>query len=134
MRRSAALKAVQGRPETVPAPPDWLAEAAKDLWTRLAPELVAKKYLGPLDVEKFGAACQAYARWLDAERIVAAEGMTYTTPTGLQRPHPAVGIARDALKAFNSLGRRFGLSPLDRAGLPFVLRAERSSGWGGPGA
>ncbi len=124
-----SLRAMKGEAPAVPEPPGWLDPEAQDLWRRLAPGLLHRGYLEDEYTEKFAACCQAWAAWLDAERTLAREGRTITTPSGFLRAHPAVGLAREALRTFDRLGRLFGLSPADSMAVPRPREHLRPSSW-----
>ena len=70
-------------PDTPPEPPDFLSEDAVNEWWRVAPELHALGLLTELDVAPFAAYCDAYARWITAERLLSAMADKDATTKGL---------------------------------------------------
>ena len=95
--------------------PDWLLPEAQNEWYRLAPSLVAMGVLTNHDVETFAGYCQAYARWREAEEIIAQNGTVFKTPSGYIQQVPWVSISLQNLKLMQSLGAEFGLTPTSRA-------------------
>lgn len=102
-------------PETgLPDCPDWLDNAAKDEWLRVAPELAALGLLTQIDCMALAAYCQTYARWKSAELTIAAEGMFHTDHKGVMRQHPATRVAESLLKQIRSFAVEFGFTPSSR--------------------
>jgi len=94
--------------------PGWLAPEARRLWRSLAPELIRLGLLTPLDRAAFAGYCQLYARWRQAERVLAVEGETIPGHRGVLRKHPMLTVARQALELMRKFGEEFGLSPAAR--------------------
>src|SRR5262245_31110780 len=64
------------------APPDHLDAIACDEWARVVPELTRVKLLTVVDRAALAAYCALYSRWVTAERLIAASGLTYQTANG----------------------------------------------------
>lgn len=64
-------------------PPDHLNLEAQDEWIRLADDLAGKKLLSSGDVAAFAAYCQAYGRWVQAERALQQVALRDATTAGL---------------------------------------------------
>jgi terminase small subunit-like protein len=58
-------------PEKLLEPPAFLSEDAKNEWWRVVPELHALGLLTLLDITPLAAYCDAYGRWITAERLLA---------------------------------------------------------------
>ncbi|MGH7243598.1 MAG: P27 family phage terminase small subunit [Phycisphaerales bacterium] len=56
------------------APPKWLTSQALEIWTSIAPVLIAMRTLTTADVPSFGRYCTAYARWLAIEKMSQSRG------------------------------------------------------------
>jgi len=124
----AGLKLLEGRGrgkdsggrEVVPSPtfkrlppekPEDLSDEAEALWEEFVAELQRLQLLKPLDGPALQVAVEAFARWKDASRQLAAEGLTYVAPSGLVKVHPLVGIVERASAEFRAWCAEFGLSP-----------------------
>ena len=98
--------------------PRWLHKYGKEKWRELAPKLLSLGLLTDLDGESLALACQAWADWRLATETLNAEGQTVeTTSRGDSRmkPHPAIGLAKDAWERWRKISALFGLNPSDRA-------------------
>jgi P27 family predicted phage terminase small subunit len=116
------------RTEAPPEPLDFLCDAAKTEWRRLAPEMHALGLLTALDQSLFAIYCSSVARWLTAEGLIETEGLTARGSTGNVVAHPVVKIATQAARDVCKYAAEFGLTPCARA---------RMRGWppdGGSGA
>lgn len=80
-----------------PAPPAHLSPAAKTRWKQLVAEYSIEDDYGLMLVEK---AMESWDRATRARIIIEAEGEVIPDARGGRRPHPAVGIERDAKKSF----------------------------------
>jgi P27 family predicted phage terminase small subunit len=90
-----------------------------------------------LDRAALAGYCQAYGRWMQAERGIermaeedpANGGLIITTTNGKVIQNPMVGIARrakaDALRA----AKEFGLTPASRAGVEATPPVGDDDGW-----
>ncbi|NUP21599.1 MAG: phage terminase small subunit P27 family [Streptomyces sp.] len=106
--------------------PDWLPDAAVEVWETLADDLITKGVLTAWDVEAFANWCDAVARRRDAAGHVDAEGAVTEQPvfnkngeqTGVRLAKSPWLMALDAADAqVQRYGARFGLTPSDRAQL-----------------
>jgi P27 family predicted phage terminase small subunit len=135
----AHLKVIQGnpghrpiannepRPEVgeLPEPPDFLCAPAREEWTRVSVQLHRLKMLTTVDVASLAAYCQAYGRWVVAERAikVLAErgdltgGLMIKTTNGNAIQNPLVGTANKAASDMVRYASEFGLTPAARARL-----------------
>lgn len=117
-------------------PPHLMAEAKKE-WKRITPELVKYGLVSRLDRAALALYCQAWARWVWAERqlqraqALAAErqaeaeargeiwtggdGMTVATPNGHTTYSPHWVISNRAAEQVHRYLDSFGLSPSSRA-------------------
>jgi P27 family predicted phage terminase small subunit len=82
-------------------PPEWLNEEAKGEWLRV---LATGAVVEESDCSVFAAYCQNYARWMQAEKILEAEGtevIIRDDKGNVKRvsASPQVGISRGALAA-----------------------------------
>jgi P27 family predicted phage terminase small subunit len=104
-------------PEGRPACPRWLADEAKVVWRRLAPQLYARgKLLTDWDREQFAVYCEAWARW--KENVVALRGES-TVIEGHRGmvANPRIRSIAAAEATMKGLAREFGLTPSARSGI-----------------
>ncbi|WP_454917280.1 phage terminase small subunit P27 family [Xanthobacter sediminis] len=105
-----------GTVEKVPPAPSWLSKEAKAEWKRVAPILVQeRRTLTVADLATLGAYCVAAGQIQEASRILAAEGLTYRTETGVPKPHPCAKLRTDAMTQLRQLGGELGLTPVSRS-------------------
>ena len=78
-------------PKPVPAPHDLMSDAAKEVWERLAPELVKFDRLKPHFEDIFAAYCESVADVIELSSNIALEGRTYSVQTrnGMQQKKTA---------------------------------------------
>ena len=133
--KPTALKVLAGNPgkrplndaepnfmgERIGNAPKHLSAEAKAEWKRVAPVLKAAGVLTPADRGALAAYCQAWARWVEAERKIETEGMVTTTPSGYEMQSPWVGIANKALELMRAFAAEFGMTPSSRT----RVRAEK---------
>ncbi len=101
--------------QEVPLKPDFLKDfRAADQWDRIETDF---KSLGlrRQDSPTVAAYLMAYYRFIQAEKTIEEEGSTYTSPTGVIRQRPEVGIAQKYLQLVKQLGAEIGLSPAARS-------------------
>ena len=121
-------------------PPPYLSTYAKKEWKRIVPLLQKNKLLTDADITMLAAYCQAYGRFVEAEKLIRANGYTTLTDKGNVIQRPEVGIANKAMEEMLKFGREFGLTPSSRTQLhvenpdaaedPFMtlLKARGSAG------
>lgn len=139
--RPAHLKALEGyredrinRDAPVPsggavAPPVDLVGEAREIWDRLAPDLIDKAVLTAWDVDAFATGCRAQAllnRALDAAESGELVGRGSREQ---QVVNPALRAVTSLESTTRSIWSRFGLSPGDRAQLK-VDRGNRPAAGG----
>jgi len=109
----------------LPPPPDILGEDARQEWVRLTPETQALGLLRIADEKCFAAYCQAYGRWVQAERALAVmavsdpqtHALLIKTSNGNVIQNPLVGVANQAARDMVRYAVEFGLTPSARARL-----------------
>lgn len=99
----------------VPDCPADLAGIARETWMHYAPLLGSAGLLTLADEAGFRLFCEAAALYDEACRVLADEGLTYTTPTGQVKPRPEVGIRDVAVRDMKSLMTEFGMTPSSRS-------------------
>jgi P27 family predicted phage terminase small subunit len=124
-------------PETPPErgpcdPPEHLVPAERDVWLRLAPELVAKGLLAPRYVDTFALFCRSVVAGQRAGAVLGAAGPMISAD-GLLVANPAGREFRQYAHLARALAADFGMSP---AALTAIARAsaeaEQAGGPRGP--
>jgi P27 family predicted phage terminase small subunit len=104
-------------PKPRPVPPErpaWLTGEARREWDRIVPELDRLGLLTVVDRAALAGYCQSYSRWVQAERVLKREGMTFATLTGYIQQRPEVAIAQKYLQLVKAFCAEFGLTPSAR--------------------
>ena len=98
-----------------PTCPAHLVGQARTEWYRMVKLLIELRLLTEIDRAALAGYCQAWARWVEAENQIRAEGMTITTEKGNIIQSPYVGIANQAMKQMRSFLIEFGMTPSSRS-------------------
>ncbi len=101
--------------ESLPTCPAHLNPSAKAEWKRLASELQRLRILSQLDRAALAAYCQAYGRWVEAERQLKETPTLIRLPSGYIQPSPWLGIANKQLELMHRYMGELGLSPVSRS-------------------
>lgn len=99
----------------VPACPEHLSDDARAEWERIAPELEELGLLSEIDRAALAAYCQAWGRWVDAERNLRQFGVIVKSPSGYPIQSPFLAIANKALAQMRDFLTEFGMTPSSRA-------------------
>jgi P27 family predicted phage terminase small subunit len=111
-----ALNTAEPQFESVlPKCPTHLKKEARREWKRVVGELFAAGLLTSVDRAALAAYCQAWARWVEAEKQLAIVGYTFKTENGYQQQSPWVGIANSALENIRRFAVEFGMTPSSRS-------------------
>jgi len=122
-KRASAKSAAElvARLTVPPPPPQDLQEEGRELWKKLAGQLVELKVLTVLDLEALHVLCDAWQTWLRLERYADPANAFFTTDKGYVAQHPGVQLRAAAAKTCAACWRQFGLTPLTREALDFEL-------------
>jgi P27 family predicted phage terminase small subunit len=108
-----------------PEPPEHLSQEMRNWWTQIVNEFILESH----HVRLLQLACEAWDRQVAARQLLAEQGMVIPTGTGSHKPHPAVGIERDAKTQFARLLRELDLDvempKQDRREWPTKLKSNR---------
>jgi P27 family predicted phage terminase small subunit len=109
-------------------PPDWLAPEAKLEWARVMPEIAGG--VESIDVATLAGYCEAWARYVAAERTIEAEGtvIVLRDDKGTVRgaiPAPAVGISRTYFDRWLKAAKELGMTPAARGARPTASGATQ---------
>jgi P27 family predicted phage terminase small subunit len=100
----------------VPEAPEYLDETGREVWERVAPDLVGAGILTSLDLEMFGLLCQSISAARRADELLRRSLVVKGRQDGVVT-NPAWRIFRDATNLVRVLSREFGLTPSARSGL-----------------
>lgn len=104
------------KPELLrPMPPEHLSDEAKVEWGRVIDELFAIGLVTKLDRAALAAYCQAYGRWAQAEKALAAADLVVETSNGNAVQNVLVGIANKAMADMVRYAAEFGMTPSARS-------------------
>lgn len=112
-------------PPAVPEPPIILKGDALREWRRVTVLLADVGLITKLDRAVIAAYCQAWARWLECERMLASTGMIMRTPNGYPAYSPYLSAANKAMDQLRHLSEQIGLSGSARSR---IKAAEPSAG------
>lgn len=129
------------RPESceLPEPPAFLTVDARKEWDHVATQLHRLGLLTMIDVAALAAYCQAYGRWLTAERAIAAMaerdqltgGLMIKTTKGNAIQNPLVGTSNTASRDMVKYAAEFGLTPSARARIGLSFSTAQKSKFDG---
>ncbi len=98
----------------LPRCPAHLSDAARKEWRRLATPLHAAGILTLADRAALAAYCQAYARWVEAEKRLAETPTLLKTPNGHVQQSPWLSVANKQLELMGRYMSELGLTPSAR--------------------
>jgi P27 family predicted phage terminase small subunit len=127
------------RPPEPPEPPPFLVGYACDEWYRVAGGLHRLGLLTALDVMPLASYCVAYARWREAEELLArvaandptTHGLLIKTVEGDARVSPIAKISRKAASDMVRFASEFGFSPAARARIAAGVYAQAAGKFDG---
>jgi P27 family predicted phage terminase small subunit len=137
--KPTALKKLQGNPgkralnqrepqppagHRTPNAPEWLTDAAKEIWIKNARSFWQLKLLTELDVMAFGAFCEWMALFLKAKKNVNAGMDVQVTGNGYRQQDPWVMIMNTSWTHAMRIMGHFGMTPSDRSRLK-IEEAEK---------
>jgi len=101
-------------PESPPAPPEWLSDAAAAHWIRLSVELHEAGILQNQDGSTLALFCERLAQYIELR--TQATTQLIITPSG-ERTHPLIKLRNEAHRDCLSLAKELGLSASARKGI-----------------
>lgn len=98
----------------IPKPPVHLSKSAKKEWKRMSEILHSNGLLTQLDYSQFAIYCQAWGRWVDAEKKITENSMVVKTANGNPINNPYMNIANTAMRDCHKFLSEFGMTPSSR--------------------
>ena len=122
-----ALKLIQGnpgkrpinrdepKPSGIPTCPRFLKKEARTEWKRIAPRLANIGILTEIDRAALAGYCQAYGRWVEAEKKVLEKGEVVKSVNGNIMQNPYLIIANKSMDHMRKFLVEFGMTPSSRS-------------------
>ncbi|MCU6199107.1 phage terminase small subunit P27 family [Citrobacter cronae] len=96
-------------------PPDELmGDVAVRLWKTQSKILIERGVFELEDAPLLVAYCNAFHLMIEAEGIIAREGITEFSDQGGKKKHPAINVRNDSVSQIARLGSLLGLDPMSR--------------------
>jgi len=124
---ATALKVIHGNPGkrplnrheprpgvAVPTCPSHLNPSAKAEWRRVARQMAVLGMITELDRAVLASYCQAYGRWVKAERRLKDTPMVIKLASGVIQQSPWLAIANKQVELMHRFAAELGLSPVSR--------------------
>ena len=116
-------------PVAAPEPPDFLGPIARREWERKVPLLVRLGVMSEVDDTALAAYCQAFERFVEAERKIRNSGLLIKTTGGNVIQNPLVGVANRAMEIMHKFLTEFGLTPASRTRITAVPHHQQHHVW-----
>jgi len=111
--------------ERVPDPPARLGRYGRELWIQSCETLVDRQMLSVSDLTGLQIYCHAFDEWCEADDDIRKNGYAAVSgESGYEYQRPSVKRRSEAAKTLREWSSRFGLTPLDRAGVELPIRNE----------
>lgn len=95
-------------------PPELMGDVAVRLWKTQSKILIDRGVFELEDAPILLAYCNAFHLMLDAEKVIADDGLTVSSEMGGLKKHPAINVRNDSVSQLARLGSLLGLDPLSR--------------------
>lgn len=102
-------------PASRPTCPSHLSPAAKTEWKRIAGVLHGMGVLTTVDRAALAAYCQAYGRWVKAEKKLAETPPLIRTPSGYVQQSPWLSVVNKQMELMSRYMAELGLTPASRS-------------------
>lgn len=104
-------------PDHTPYVPRHLNDEARREWRRIVKLLMELGLYTEVDRAALAMYCQAWGRWVEAERELAKEGAVLTSCKGNLYQNPRLHVANKAWEQMRRILAEFGLTPSSRSRL-----------------
>lgn len=104
-------------PDRIPYAPRHLNGEAKREWRRIVAILLELELYTEVDRAALAMYCQAWGRWVEAEKKLAKEDLILTSCKGTFYQNPRLHVANKAWEQMRKILPEFGLTPSSRARL-----------------
>lgn len=110
----------------VPPAPEYLNNIAKEIWNKIAPELVRIGVLTKIDVYTLEQCCIGLSIARMAACKINEETLIYSSKGKVGRT-PFLIVLRESLDLFQTYGANLGLSPADRMRLKEIKEPQKDN-------
>ena len=114
LRKGRAKGHEPALPVEIPRCPAHLGAEAKREWKRISVDLAGYGLLTRIDRAALALYCEAWGRWVEAERALRTYGVMINAPSGFPMQSPYLAIANKAMEQIRALLTEFGMSPSSR--------------------
>ena len=114
----------------IPDKPDVLHGIAAEEWQRITKLLHELELLTEIDSTALAAYCQAYERWVMAEKEIRKHGMVIKAPSGYPVQSPYLSISNKALEHMKKFLVEFGMTPASRTRVKVPKKKDTKSDFG----
>ncbi len=94
-----------------PKMPTFLKGASRKHWKELVENLMKHQIINELDADILSMYCQAYARWLDADKELSDTSMFQKSPNGYEQYSPQFTAWRELTMMCLKIADKLGLTP-----------------------
>ena len=94
----------------IPEAPAVLKGEALKEWKRVTPLLLEVGLIAKLDRAVIASYCQAWARWVECERMLEQTGLIVKSPNGYPMYSPYLAAANKAMDQMRQMSEQIGLS------------------------
>lgn len=138
----ASLQDTVCPPAAIPSAPDHLNAEALEEWQRVTPLLLQLGLITEIDRAALAGYCQAYGRWVNAERTIARlngesenghGGEIDVTPSGYKQISVHEQRSNRALETMAKFAAEFGMTPSSRSRVTPSAHGEQGELFGKPG-
>ncbi|EDL8431874.1 phage terminase small subunit P27 family [Salmonella enterica subsp. diarizonae] len=95
-------------------PPELMGDVAIRLWKTQSKILIERGVFEVEDAPILLAYCNAFHLMIEAEKVIAKEGLTVSSEMGGEKKPPAINVRNDSVSQVARLGSLLGLDPLSR--------------------
>ncbi len=128
-RSAPASRAVTDQSESVPSPPENMAQAAAAEWLQLAPIAHELGVLTMADERAFRLLCETLATLAEAQDTLDTEGLLIDGAHGAKKHHPSIKILENARQQATRLFAEFGMTPKARSGNFVRAKSGKHNPW-----
>ena len=112
--RKAEIKAVDGALRAVPSVPKGMPKRAAAEWRKVLGVLVSESKIAAHELPIVEAYCRVVAHIEDCEAAIAADGMTFVSPSGELKRRPETMLLKEYHATLRQMANELGLTPASR--------------------
>ncbi|MBF0786103.1 phage terminase small subunit P27 family [Muribacter muris] len=104
--------------KTIPKPPDYLDDVAKNEWRILVKVLAERADITPVDYKNLELYCQNYSLYVLAVKDIQKRGFSIKNSQGTEARNPALTAKSEAEKIIIKMSSLLGFDPVSRRKTP----------------